>query len=89
MTAYEEDAYSTAFLVHVIPKCCGTCRYFDRHFEDSGCANPKQAEFDHLEQLAKKRPDYSPETYGAYGGISVHEGCLCDLWEPPPPISLN
>ena len=74
-------AFRKAFNVRAVERCCGTCRHFDRNFEDSGCANPKQAEFDPEEQKARKTPDYVPEPYGAYRGICVNEGDVCDLWE--------
>lgn len=80
----DSGAFRKAFNVRNVERCCGTCRHFDRRFEDSGCANPKQAEFDPEEQEARKDPDYVPERYGALNGIIVDEGCICDLWEKIP-----
>jgi hypothetical protein len=31
--------------------------------------------------MAKTIPGHIPEDYGAYGGIEVDEGMVCDLWE--------
>ena len=45
----------------------------ERNYEESGCAHPKQREFD------SNAGEY--ETYGAYGGTDVNEGFVCDLWE--------
>lgn len=85
LTSQEEKSFFAAFHVRRVDKCCGNCRHFDRQYEDSGCGNPKQVEFDSLEQKAIKTPDHIPETYGAYGGILVDEGYVCDLWEGKPP----
>ena len=63
-------------------KCCGNCKHFKRDYEASGCAHPKQADFDTLTfELLMKVPDTTPESYGAYGGTDVDEGFVCDLWE--------
>jgi hypothetical protein len=81
MTFEEEKAFRAAFNVRPVERCCGTCRHFERNYECAGCANPKQAEFDTVEQMAKTIPGHIPEDYGAYGGIEVDEGMVCDLWE--------
>ena len=62
------------------------CRHFDRQYEDAGCGNPKQVEFDgyHREELSRDA-DASVPRYGAYGGVLVDEGYVCDLWEGKPP----
>lgn len=82
MTLDEEKSFAAAFHVRSVERCCGTCKHFVRSYEDAGCANQKQAEFDSYEQLMRKEdPYHEPETYGAYGGIPVDEGHVCDLWD--------
>lgn len=80
MTRQEEDAFRAAFNVRRVEKCYGTCRHFEREYEDCGCGHPRQAEFDSWVKERKDDPNYA-ETYGAYGGILVDEGYVCDLWE--------
>ena len=75
-------AFAAAVNLRRVERCCGTCRHFERDYECAGCANPKQAEFDTVEQEAKTIPDHIPEDYGAYGGTETDEGKVCDLWEP-------
>ena len=78
----DEVAFRKAFNVRCVEKCCGTCKHFERKYEDCGCAHPRQAEFDSWEkEQSRLDPTHTPETYGAYGGINVDEGCVCDLWE--------
>ncbi len=72
MIQYEEK-YRETFHVRQCDRCCGTCRHFERDYEESGCRHQKQREFD------PEADEY--EQYGAYGGLSVNEGCICDLWE--------
>lgn len=82
MTFEEMEAFRAAFNVRSVERCCGTCRHFERDYEEAGCGNPRQVEFDSTEQeLLRTIPDHIPETYGAYGGIEVDEGQVCDLWE--------
>lgn len=77
----DEEAFRRAFNVRRIEKSCGTCRHFDRQYEDSGCGHPRQSEFDSFAKpMRHVDPEYT-ETYGAYGGILVDEGNVCDLWE--------
>ena len=77
----DQEAFKKTFNVRRVPKCCGTCRHFDRDYEESGCGHPRQAEFDSFAKAMKAEdPDY-PETYGAYGGIYIDEGFVCELWE--------
>ena len=77
----EEKAYLATFHVTRIPRCCATCKYFDRYYEESGCCHPKQAEFDSYEQR-RRAAGMEHGEYGALGiGISVDEGYVCDLWE--------
>lgn len=77
----DKEAFRKAFNVRRIEKCCGTCRYFDRQYEDCGCGHPRQAEFDSFaKSMRQDDPEYA-ESYGAYGGILVDEGDVCDLWE--------
>lgn len=81
---YTEDENKFFAFAHVrrCDKCCGNCKYFERSYEEAGCAHPKQAEFDSWEQLMRKEDPYHvPESYGAYGGAGVDEGFICDLWE--------
>lgn len=81
MVHSDEEEFRRAFNVRRVERCCGTCRHFDRQYEDSGCAHPRQAEFDGFARLMRESdPDYE-EHYGAYGGVSVNEGFVCDLWE--------
>lgn len=77
------QAYAAAVNLRQVERCCSTCRYFERDYECTGCTNPKQAEFDTVEQMAAKTiPDHIPEEYGVYGGgIEPDEGMVCDLWE--------
>ena len=77
----DEESFRKAFNVRRIERCCGTCKHFDRQYEDSGCGHPRQLEFDSFaKSMSKDDPEYT-ETYGAYGGIFVDEGDVCDLWE--------
>ena len=69
----DEEKYRETFHVRRVERCCGTCRHFERDYEDSGCAHPKQREFDPY--------GYEYKHYGAFSGITVDEGCICDLWE--------
>jgi hypothetical protein len=75
MVPEDKTKFMAAFHVRRCEKCCGNCRYFERDYEESGCANPRQREFD----------TYTPQgeegSYGAYGGIFVDDGNVCDLWE--------
>lgn len=85
LTSQEEKSFFAAFHVRRVDKCCGNCRHFDRQYEDSGCGNPKQVEFDSYSSEARKYDeDYQPH-YGVYGGVCVDEGYVCDLWEGKPP----
>lgn len=81
MNLEDEEKFSKAFNVRRCEKCCGNCKHFERDFEEAGCDHPKQAEFDSfLKALREQNPDVS-RFYGAYGGIRVDEGNVCDLWE--------
>ena len=69
----DEDGYRATFHVRQCDRCCGNCKHFERYYEEAGCDHPRQREFD---------GDAEEHTlYGAYGGISVNEGNVCDLWE--------
>lgn len=82
MTYEEEDKFKEAVGFRQVDRCCGTCRWFDRSYEDAGCRHPRQAEFDESEQYARRlNPDHIPEPYGAYGGTVTDEGHVCNLWE--------
>ena len=81
MNLDDEQAFAAAVNLRRVERCCGTCRHFERNYECAGCANPKQAEFDTIEQMAKNIPGHIPEDYGAYGGTETDEGKVCDLWE--------
>lgn len=70
----DDENFITAFHVRRCDTCCGNCRHFDRQYEDSGCAHPRQREFD-------KTPSSETPIYDAYRGILVDEGYVCDLWE--------
>ena len=82
MTTEEIARYTAFHHVRQCEKCCGNCRWFDRQYEDSGCLQPAQREFDLYEISHAEDPWYLPESYGAYEpGIMVNEGFVCDLWE--------
>lgn len=82
MKLEEEEKFKKSVNWRQVEKCCGTCKWFDRDYEESGCMHQKQAEFDEFEQnMRKNDPAYDPECYGAYGGIDTDEGKVCDLWE--------
>ena len=82
MTYEEEEKFKKAVGFRQVERCCGTCWWFDRSYENAGCRHPKQAEFDALEQEYRRNdPDHIPEPYGAYGGAETDEGHVCDLWE--------
>lgn len=77
----DEDKFRKAFNVRQCEKCCGNCKHFDRDYECTGCAHPKQSEFDSFtKEMQKSDQEYHNE-YGAYGGIIINEGNVCDLWE--------
>lgn len=81
MTIDEQAAYSAAFHVARIPRSCGTCKYFHRLYEECGCTNQKQAEFDSLEQR-RRASGLGKEEFGAFAcGVCIDEGYVCDLWE--------
>lgn len=81
MTYQDEERYRKTFNIRRCEKCCGNCKHFERDYECAGCAHPKQRIFNSfLKAMQDSDPEYS-ETYGAYGGIDVDEGNVCDLWE--------
>lgn len=75
----ESQGVVDALGLNVVEKCCFTCEWFERDFEESGCLNPKtlitRRDFGEL-----KHGDFG-HFLGAYGGIPVNEGCVCNLWE--------
>ena len=73
MTIRDEERFKAFANVRQVELCCGTCRHFERNWEQSGCAHPKQRDFDSF------AGEY--ENYGAYGGTEIDEGFVCDLWE--------
>lgn len=80
MTQLEMEKYCKVFNVHRVEKSCGTCKHFQRSYEEAGCHHPNQAEFDAWEQALRK-DGAEPNTYGPWGGgILVDEGFVCDLW---------
>lgn len=82
----DDESFCAAFHVRRVDKCCGNCRHFDRQYEDAGCGNPKQVEFDgYYREKLSRDADASVPRYGAYGGVCVDEGYVCDLWEGRPP----
>ena len=82
MTIQDENAFRRAFNFKTLGKCCGTCRWIEREYEDCGCGHPMQAAFDSLEKnRAADDPDRAARRYNSWYGARVDEGCLCDLWE--------
>lgn len=81
MNLDDEEKFRKAFNVRRSEKCCGNCKHFEREYECAGCAHPKQAEFDSFTKMMQESDPEYLETYGAYGGIEVDEGNVCDLWE--------
>lgn len=82
MTFDDEKKFKEAVGFRQVERCCGICWWFDRSYENAGCRNPKQAEFDSWDQeLRKNVPDHIPACYGAYGGADTDEGHVCNLWE--------
>lgn len=77
----DEEKFRKAFNVRRCEKCCGNCKHFDREYECVGCAHPKQAEFDSFTKKMQESDSEYSTTYGAYGGIYIDEGNICDLWE--------
>lgn len=77
----EKMKFRQAYNVRRCEKCCGNCKYFDRDYEDSGCAHPKQSEFDSFAKMVQESDPEYREPYGIAGGIRVDEGNVCDLWE--------
>lgn len=73
MSNVDEERFRAFANVRQVERCCGTCRHFERDWEESGCKHPKQRDFD------SQPSEY--DFYGAYGGTEVDEGCVCDLWE--------
>jgi hypothetical protein len=48
---------------------------------DMIASGEKREEFDSFtKEIQESDPEYN-KTYGAYGGIDVDEGNVCDLWE--------
>lgn len=82
MMDHEREAYCEKFHVKRIERSCGTCKHFERSYEESGCHNQKQAEFDEQEQENRRNACAIVEDYGPYSsGVQVDEGYVCDLWE--------
>jgi len=44
--AGDDERFMAAFHVRRCERCCGNCRHFDRDYELTGCAHPRQREFD-------------------------------------------
>lgn len=83
LNSVEERQYSLKYNVRRCAKCCGNCKHFQRAYSESGCKHPNQIEFDSYEKYRKETlgKDYDGEDYGAYTGITVDEGHVCDLHE--------
>ena len=64
--------------IDICSRCCANCKWFDRSYEDSGCDNPKILE---LRKEVARDGEYISDLLGAYGGIVVHEGNVCDYHE--------
>lgn len=60
--------------IDICSRCCANCKWFDRSYEESGCANPKILE---LRKEVARESEYISDSLGAYGGIMVHEGNVC------------
>ena len=82
MMDHERDAYCEKFHVKRVERSCGTCKFFERSYEESGCHQPRQADFDEIEQERRRAGCEFLEDYGPYSsGVEVDEGFVCDLWE--------
>lgn len=67
--------------INICSRCCANCKWFERDYEESGCANPKILK---LRKEVANKNDYISDSLGAYGGITVHEGNVCDCHELDP-----
>ena len=57
--------------IDICSRCCANCKWFDRSYDGSRCANPKILE---LRKEVAKENEYIPDSLGEYGGIMIHEG---------------
>ena len=82
MTLEEQDAYCEKYHVKRVERSCGTCKHFERDYDDArGCKRQEQAEFDKDGVEWAHNAGHEPE-YGSWGGgVTVDEGYVCDLWE--------
>ena len=64
--------------IDICSRCCANCKWFDRLYDGSGCANPKILE---LRKEVAKENEYISESLGSCGGIMIHEGNVCDYHE--------
>ncbi len=42
----DEELFNGTYHVRQVEKCCGTCKHFERCYEDCWCAHPKRIEMD-------------------------------------------
>lgn len=62
-------SFVDTYHVRRVEKCCGTCRFICRTYEDAYCLNKHRGDYDNF--------------YADFDKDMQDEGYVCDLWEGP------